>query len=196
MLFFIATLIIIGLSMVLSHIQFGYVHPLTGEPIQVRNLLTASELLTLVSSMVKNFASFPPLGVVIVATLGIGIAEGSGYITTALKKLLAVVPQSAVTPSVIFIGIVAHIASDSAYVVLMPVSAYIFYKSGKHPLAGIAAGFAGSGRWFHCVLHPFHDRSNHGWFYRECRPDFRPILCGQCAVQLLLLVRLHLCRAR
>ncbi|MDD1779804.1 AbgT family transporter [Enterovibrio sp. ZSDZ35] len=143
MLFLFATGICILLSMVLSQIQFDYIHPLTNKPIQVANLLTSSELMNLLSAMVSNFVNFPPLGIVIVATLGIGIAEGSGYITTALRKLLAVVPMSAVTPSVIFIGILAHVASDSAYVVLMPVSAYIFYKSGKHPLAGIAAGFAG-----------------------------------------------------
>ncbi|PKF50423.1 AbgT family transporter [Enterovibrio nigricans] len=143
MLFLFATLICIMLSMVLSQIQFDYIHPLTNKPIQVVNLFTSTELMSLLSAMVSNFVNFPPLGIVIVATLGIGIAEGSGYITTALRKLLAVVPMSAVTPSVIFIGILAHVASDSAYVVLMPVSAYIFYKSGKHPLAGIAAGFAG-----------------------------------------------------
>lgn len=143
MLFLFATIICIGLSMFLSTIQFDYIHPLTKEPIQVVNLLSANELIALLSSMVNNFVNFPPLGIVIVATLGIGIAEGSGYLTTALKRLLSVVPLSAVTPSVIFIGILAHVASDSAYVVLMPVSAYIFYKTGKHPLAGIAAGFAG-----------------------------------------------------
>ncbi len=143
MLFLFATLICILLSMGLSQIQFDYVHPLTQEPIQVVNLFTTEQMMNLLTSMVGNFVNFPPLGIVIVATLGIGIAEGSGYITTALRKLLAVVPMSAVTPSVIFIGILAHVASDSAYVVLMPVSAYIFYKSGKHPLAGIAAGFAG-----------------------------------------------------
>ncbi|MEZ9524084.1 AbgT family transporter [Enterovibrio norvegicus] len=143
MLFFIATLVCIGLSFLLSKIEFDYIHPLTQQPIQVVNLLTSTELMGLFTSMVKNFVNFPPLGIVIVATLGIGIAEGSGYITTALKKLLSVVPMSAVTPSVIMIGILAHVASDSAYVILMPVSAYIFYKTGKHPLAGIAAGFAG-----------------------------------------------------
>ncbi|MGF1724767.1 AbgT family transporter [Photobacterium nomapromontoriensis] len=142
-LFLFATIICIGLSMFLSTIQFDYIHPLTKEPVQVVNLFSSNELMTLLMSMVSNFVSFPPLGIVIVATLGIGIAEGSGYITTALKKLLSVVPLSAVTPSVIFIGILAHVASDSAYVILMPVSAYIFYKTGKHPLAGIAAGFAG-----------------------------------------------------
>lgn len=143
MLFLLATLICILLSMGLSQIQFDYIHPLTQKPIYVVNLFTSKQMMNLLTSMVSNFVNFPPLGIVIVATLGIGIAEGSGYITTALRKLLAVVPMSAVTPSVIFIGILAHVASDSAYVILMPVSAYIFYKSGKHPLAGIAAGFAG-----------------------------------------------------
>ncbi len=143
MLFLYATIICILISFGLSFIDFDYVHPLTGKTIQVVNLFTPDQLMTLFSSMVKNFAGFPPLGIVIVATLGIGIAESSGYIQTALKRLLSVVPKSAITPSVIFIGILAHIASDSAYVVLMPVSAYLFYKSGKHPLAGIAAGFAG-----------------------------------------------------
>lgn len=143
MLFFFATFVCIGLSFVLSQITFDYIHPLTQQPIQVLNLLSANEIMGLFRSMVKNFVNFPPLGIVIVATLGIGIAEGSGYVTAALKKMLAVVPMSAVTPSVIFIGILAHVASDSAYVILMPISAYIFYKTGKHPLAGIAAGFAG-----------------------------------------------------
>nr|WP_232312699.1 AbgT family transporter [Enterovibrio coralii] len=114
MLFLFATFICILLSMVLSQIEFDYIHPLTNKPIQVVNLLTPSELMNLLSAMVSNFVNFPPLGIVIVATLGIGIAEGSGYITTALRKLLAVVPMSAVTPSVIFIGILAHVASDSA----------------------------------------------------------------------------------
>lgn len=143
MLFFVATLLCIALSVVLSYFTFDYVHPLTKQPVEIVNLFTPSELMALFVSMVKNFVNFPPLGIVIVATLGIGIAEGSGYISTALKKLLSIVPLSVVTPSVIFIGILAHVASDSAYVILMPVSAYIFYKTGKHPLAGITAGFAG-----------------------------------------------------
>lgn len=143
MLFFLATLLCLALSALLSFFTFDYVHPLTKQPIEIVNLLTPEKLMALLVSMVKNFVNFPPLGIVIVATLGIGIAEGSGYISCGLKKLLLVVPLSLVTPSVIFIGILAHIASDSAYVILMPVSAYIFYKTGKHPLAGIAAGFAG-----------------------------------------------------
>ncbi len=143
MLFFLATLVCIAVSWALSFVSFDYIHPLTEQPIEVVNLLSASGLMALMTSLVRNFVNFPPLGITIVATLGIGIAESSGYIRALLQRLLAVVPLKAVTPSVIMIGILAHIASDSAYVILMPVAAYIFYKTGKHPLAGIAAAFAG-----------------------------------------------------
>ncbi len=143
MLFFFATIICLLLSFGLSFFSFDFLHPVTQDPIVVRNLMSGSEILSLLTSMVNNFVNFPPLGIVIVATLGIGIAESSGYINTVLRKLLSVVPLSAVTPAVIMIGIFAHVAADSAYVILMPVAAYIFYKTGKHPLAGIAAAFAG-----------------------------------------------------
>ncbi len=79
----------------------------------------------------------------IVATMGIGIAEGSGFIHVLLKKLLGIIPARALTPAVIMVSIFCHIVSDSAYVVLMPVSALMFYASGRHPLAGIACSFAG-----------------------------------------------------
>lgn len=80
---------------------------------------------------------------VIVATLGIGVAEGSGYINAGLRKLLAITPKALITPTVIFVGMLSHLAPDSGYVIIIPVAAFMFYASGKHPLAGIAASFAG-----------------------------------------------------
>lgn len=143
MLFIYALFIVWLLSYALSFIQFGYKHPTTGEAIRVLNMLTPKELVIFLTNTVKNFMNFPPLGITIVATLGIGVAEGSGFIHVALKKLLSVIPKVALTPAVIFVSILCHVASDSAYVVLMPVSALMFYCSGRHPLAGIAASFAG-----------------------------------------------------
>jgi aminobenzoyl-glutamate transport protein len=143
MLFLYALFVCWGLSWVLSYVSFDYRHPLTGDVIQVVNMLSPDELTTFVTLMVKNFISFPPLGITIVATLGIGIAEGSGFIQVLLKKLLNITPQRILTPAVVFVGVVSHMASDSAYVVLMPVSAMMFYACGRHPLAGIAASFAG-----------------------------------------------------
>lgn len=131
------------LSFFLSYIEFSYKHPLTGEPIRIINLFQPKEIIAFVTSMVKNFINFPPLAITIVATLGIGISEGSGLVHVALKKMLNVTPKRMLTPAVIFIGVAAHIVSDSAYVILMPISAMMFHASGRHPVAGIAASFAG-----------------------------------------------------
>ena len=143
MLFIYALVIAIVLSFLLSFIAFDYKHPSTGETIRVLNMLSPSNLLDLMISSVKNFMNFPPLGMTIVATLGIGIMEGSGFLHVLMKRMLSIIPERALTPAVIVISILCHIVSDSAYVVLMPVSALMFYVCGRHPLAGIACSFAG-----------------------------------------------------
>lgn len=143
MLFVYALIVCMLLSLGLSFIQFDYSHPLTGEQVQVNNMFEPQRLIDFVLAMVKNFVSFPPLGMTIVATLGIGIAEGSGYVNVLIKKLLKLTSAKYLTPSIVVIAILSHLVADSAYVILMPVSAMIFYVSGRHPLAGIAASFAG-----------------------------------------------------
>lgn len=143
MLFIYALIICWILSFLLSFISFDYYHPVTGEKVGINNLFHYDEIILFVTGSVKNFTSFPPLGITIVATLGIGIAESSGFIKTALKKMLSFISPRMLTPAVVFVGVLSHLASDSAYVILMPVSAMMFYASGRHPLAGIAAAFAG-----------------------------------------------------
>lgn len=143
MLFIYALIICWGLSYLLSLISFDYYHPVTREKVAINNLFQYREIVLFVQGAVKNFINFPPLGITIVATLGIGIAESSGFIKTALKKMLSFISPRMLTPAVVFVGVVSHLASDSAYVILMPVSAMMFYASGRHPLAGIAAAFAG-----------------------------------------------------
>ena len=143
MLFIYAFIIACLVSFALSFVDFDYIHPNTGKKIEILNMLAPANLLDLFVSSVGNFMAFPPLGITIVATLGIGIAEGSGYIGVLLKKLLTITPKKILTPAVIVVSILCHIASDSAYVVFMPVSALMFYACGRHPLAGIACSFAG-----------------------------------------------------
>lgn len=142
-LFLYAIFIVWGVSFALSFIHFDYIHPVTHKPIEVINMLHGSELLGLLKSMVKNYANFPPLGLVVVVTLGVGLAEGSGFLKTALKKGLARSNAKYLTPMVVFVSVLSNIASDSAYVILMPLASLVFYTSGRHPLAGIAASFAG-----------------------------------------------------
>lgn len=113
------------------------------QTIHVVSLLSREGLAYMIKSAVNNFTSFAPLGVVLVAMLGIGVAEGSGYIGTLLKKSISVTPKSLITPMVVFLGIMSNVASDAGYVILVPLGALIFMSCGRHPIAGLAAGFAG-----------------------------------------------------
>jgi aminobenzoyl-glutamate transport protein len=110
---------------------------------QVESQLSGSAVSTFLSDMVATFTSFHPLGVVLVALLGVGVAEGSGLINAGLKGLLSFTPRSLLTPMVILVAIISHTAADAGYVLVIPLAGVIFYAAGRHPLAGIAAAFAG-----------------------------------------------------
>lgn len=107
------------------------------------SLLNAEGIRHIFTSVVGNFTSFAPLGVVLVAMLGVGVSEYSGFFDAGLKKLLSNVPSVILTAAVVFAGIVSNIASDAGYVVVIPLGALIFASAGKHPIAGLAAAFAG-----------------------------------------------------
>lgn len=109
----------------------------------VNSLLSVDGIKYIFSSMVSNFTSFTPLGTVMVALVGIGIAERSGFIGTALKVAAIKTPERLITMMVVFLGIMSNAASDAGYVVLPPLAAMIFMSFGRHPIAGIAAAFAG-----------------------------------------------------
>ena len=142
-LFFLLMLVVWALSAVLAPIEFGALHPQTGEPIQVVNQLAGDQMASFLSQMVSVFTSFAPLGIVLVAMLGVGVAEHTGFINAALRKMLGVTSPRLLTPMVILVAIVSHTAADAGYVVVIPLGAVIFYAAGRHPLAGIAAAFAG-----------------------------------------------------
>ncbi len=143
MLFVIALALTWGLSWLLSDVSFSEIDPRTNKPIQVQNQLTGAALAAFLSNMVKTFTEFPPLGVVLVALLGVGVAEHTGFINAGLKALLSVTPAKLLTPMVILVAIVSHTAADAGYVLVIPLGGVIFHAAGRHPLAGIAAGFAG-----------------------------------------------------
>ena len=143
LLFFWGLMIVWALSALLSQVQFDLIHPISGQVIQVNNLLTGQSLAEFLAGMVKAFTGFAPLGIVLVAMLGIGVAEASGFINTGLKKMLNVTPAKLLTPMLILVAIVSHTAADAGYVLVIPLGGIIFHAAGRHPLAGIAAAFAG-----------------------------------------------------
>ena len=141
--------ILIGIVLILSWI-FGtlglsaeHPSPAITEPIRAVNLLNAEGIQKILTSMVEVFAKFPPLGLVLVVMLGIGVAERSGLISIALRVFVSKVPKSLITFSIVVAGMVSSVAADAGYVVLIPLGAAIFKGMGRHPLAGLAAAFAG-----------------------------------------------------
>lgn len=131
------------LSLIFSQFSYSEADPRNGNPIVVNNLLAPHALADFLASMVTTFTSFAPLGVVLVAMLGIGVAERSGFINVAIKLLLNNTAKFLLTPLLILVAIVSHTAVDAGYVLVIPLGGIIFYAAGRHPLAGIAAAFAG-----------------------------------------------------
>ncbi|MGL5983623.1 MAG: AbgT family transporter [Cetobacterium sp.] len=146
--FFVVTII---LSVILSHIgisaNYKEISRTTGEVIEkttyVQNLLTRSGIREIFGTTVKNFTGHAALGSIVVAMLGVGLAEGTGLLNSLIKKIVISTPRQLVSAIVVFAGVMSNIASDAGYVVLIPLGAVIFLSFGRHPLAGIAAAFAG-----------------------------------------------------
>jgi aminobenzoyl-glutamate transport protein len=109
----------------------------------VNSLLSADGIRFIGTSVVPNFVNFGPVGIILVAMIGIGLAERAGMIGAIIHKIVLVAPPRAMTAIVVTLGLLSSIASDAGYLVLIPLGASAFFTLGKHPLAGLAAAFAG-----------------------------------------------------
>ncbi len=134
---------VVFLSAIAAAFDLVVTHPGTGEAIRPVSLLNVEGLHRILTSMVTNFTGFAPLGTVLVAMLGIGVMEGSGLIAAALKLLVLSAPRRLLTFAIVLAGVLSNAASEIGYVLLVPLAAVIFLGVGRHPLAGLAAAFAG-----------------------------------------------------
>jgi len=150
-LFVIGTGIIMILSWLATSMSWEVHSDLTGSLIS-QNLLSSEGIWWLLSNMVNNFITFPPLAIVLVGMLGIGLAERSGFLPALLRRSILLVPQSLLTPATIFLGIMSSMALDAGYVVLPPIAAALYIAAGRSPLVGIAAVFAGISAGFSANL--------------------------------------------
>lgn len=149
--FLIFTLLVI----IISHIAYLFgvtvsytgVNPETGNQeelnVEVVSLLTTDGIRYIFTSVVENFTTFVALGPVLVAMLGVGVAEKSGYISALMTNVVTKAPKKFITPIVVFMGVMSNVAASVGYVVLVPLGAIIFLGFRRHPLAGLAAAFAG-----------------------------------------------------
>ncbi|MEO0605443.1 MAG: AbgT family transporter, partial [Myxococcota bacterium] len=111
--------------------------------IVAKSLMTGDGIRWMATHLVTNFTGFVPLGTVLVALLGVGVAERSGLLGATIRGLVLSAPRNLVTVVVVFAGVLSNTASEMGYVVLIPLAAVIFHSVGRHPLAGLAAAFAG-----------------------------------------------------
>ncbi|MBC5636379.1 AbgT family transporter [Ornithinibacillus hominis] len=143
-LFAILALLVILLSAALQPLNISVEHPgEEGTTVEINNLLSAEGIQYIFTNMTSNFIGFAPLGVVLLTMLGIGVAERTGLISALLRGFVLSVPNRFITLGLVFAGIMSSVASDAGYVVLPPLGALIFAAIGRHPLAGLAAAFAG-----------------------------------------------------
>lgn len=142
MLFLLALALTFVASSVLAGRDFGLSDPRTGQPLRIVDQLTLEAIASFFAGVTQNFVGFPPLGIVLVMVLGVGVAECSGLVGSALRGVLAVAPSGLLVPLVAASSIAAHALGDSAVVLVVPLGGALFYVAGRHPVAGIIASFA------------------------------------------------------
>lgn len=148
LIFIYLTIFITAASWILHTIDASVMMPGTKEVVAVNSLLSAEGIQFILTSMIDNFVGFKPLGLVLVYTLGIGLAEKTGLFEAAIRKTLIKAPKQIITYAVMFIGIMGSVTADSAYIVVPPMAAIIFHLFGRNPIAGLAAGIAATGCGF------------------------------------------------
>ncbi len=116
---------------------------ITQETTAIESLLTIEGIRFIFTSFVTNFASFSVVAVVLVAMIGVGVAEEAGLMAALIRKLVKVSPRRALTFIIVLIGGLSSVATDAGYLILIPLGAAAFLSIGKHPLAGLAAAYAG-----------------------------------------------------
>ena len=144
-LFVIGAVLVLICSEVATRRGWSVENPVSGEWEVANSLLSTEGMRWVWRSLVTNFTEFPPLGVVLVGMIGIGLAEQSGLIGALLKGMVLVTPRSLLTPAVIFVGVMSSMALDAGYIVLPPLACAVFAKAGRAPLVGLGAVFAGVG---------------------------------------------------
>ena len=140
--FVILALVVLAGSWLAARLGVSAVHPKDGSLITAVNLLDAEGVRRIFTEAVRNFMNFAPLGIVLTAMIGIGVAEKTGLIAVSLRAFMTGVPRTLLTAAVVFAGMMAHLAADAGIIILPPIAALLFAAAGRHPLAGFYAAFA------------------------------------------------------
>jgi aminobenzoyl-glutamate transport protein len=152
--FLILAAVVLVASWICARLGVAVHHPKDGSLIVAVNLLDRAGIRRILTEAVKNFMGFAPLGIVLVAMIGVGVAEKTGLVTLSLRAFVTSMPPRLLTAAVIFAGMLAHLAADAGIIILPPIAAMLFAAAGRNPLVGLAAGFAGVGGAFSANVLP------------------------------------------
>jgi aminobenzoyl-glutamate transport protein len=151
-LFAIGALAVLVGSHLAARLEWTVTNPTTGQDEIAKSLLTTEGLRWVWLHLVSNFTGFAPLGVVLVGMIGIGVAEHTGLVGALLKGIVQLTPRQLITPAIVFVGVMSSMAADAGYIVLPPLAAAVFMRSGRSPVVGLCAVFAGVAAGFSANL--------------------------------------------
>jgi len=135
--------VLVAVSVIGAALGWSSIHPVTGEALSVKSLLSQDLLRQFLSEMPRTYTGFAPLGLVLVLILGAGVAEQSGLFSALLRRAMGGVPDRLLIPAVILLGMLATHASDASFLIFIPLAGLLFANAGRNPLQGVVLGFAG-----------------------------------------------------
>lgn len=144
--YMIAFLFVVTALLSIFHVSAS--DPISGEKVEVQNLLSREGIQWILPNMIKNFSGFLPLGSILALMLGVGLAEKVGLLEVLIRKMSLKVSGKYASYLVVFVAFFSHVSSDAALVIMPPLGALIFLAVGRHPVAGLLAAIAGVGSGF------------------------------------------------
>ncbi|MGX7952543.1 AbgT family transporter [Tsuneonella sp. HG249] len=135
--------LLVAVSVSGAAVGWSSIHPVTGETLAVKSLLSQDLVRQFLSEMPRTYTGFAPLGLVLVLILGAGVAEQSGLFSALLRSAMGGMPDRLLSPAVILMGMLATHASDASFLIFIPLAGLLFANAGRNPLLGIVLGFAG-----------------------------------------------------
>ncbi|MXR67706.1 AbgT family transporter [Shewanella sp. JBTF-M18] len=145
------SLLVAVLSFAASITELSYNLP--GQETQyVQNLLSPKMIRQWLGGSVNAFINFPPLGIIVIVTIGIGLADASGLISYAVQRLVNKTGTWQLTTSILALGIISNVIGSVGYIILIPLACRAYQAAGRPPLAGLATAFAGVAGGTHATI--------------------------------------------
>ncbi len=136
--FMLLTMAVVFLSWICDIYGLKVTLPQTGEDIRVQSLLSPEGIRWWLRNAIKNFTGFAPLGMVIIAMFGLGVAQHSGFIDACIRMGVGNRQKKRkIILWVIVLGLLSNTIGDGGYIILFLLSLCCFNGWGFIRLRGL-----------------------------------------------------------